>query len=80
MQLDDIQKSYDQLSPDELREKLQEIQKGRLQTYVATERKAKKSAVSKKQNALSILKKAGLTNVQIKQLLAEQLKNLSGEG
>jgi hypothetical protein len=65
MQLDDIQKRAVQMSPQELREKIEGIRRGRVQTVKQVEKVHRTTTKTQKKGILALAKKMGLTKEQL---------------
>jgi ABC-type antimicrobial peptide transport system ATPase subunit len=69
MLLDDIQKSASKMTTQELRQRIEEIRRGRVQTVKQVEKKVKKTKATKKKQGVALAKKLNLTPQQILDLL-----------
>jgi hypothetical protein len=65
MQLDDIQKRATQMSPQELRERIEEIRRGRVQTVKQVEKTHQTTKKTQKKNLIAIAKRMGFTKEQL---------------
>ena len=65
MLLDNIQKSATKMSELELREKIEEIRRGRVQTVKQVEKTHRTTKKTQKNSLIAIAKKMGLTKEQL---------------